>query len=180
MYTKNRTVAQNRTCILLERTILKLLETQSFNKITVNKLCDAAPVSRAAFYSHYDDKYQLLRSALEHKKPELFGDGIGDLNRDTLLSAVRNIRHHGSAFKNMLVGDRNHELFAMFSRIFVDAIAEKLEASQEKLSMPSNFLSVYAAGGCSYLVLWWITENYAVSEEELTDRLLELLSRVLR
>ena len=80
----------------------------------------------------------------------------------------------------MLADDRNHELFAMLSRLFVDAIAENLGHSQRTLSMPSEFLSVYAAGGCTYLVLWWITENYATSEEDLADRLLELLSRILR
>ena len=180
MSAENHDDAPNRICVLLERTVLSLLENNSFTKISVSMICEAAPASRAAFYSHYDDKYHLLRCALEHQKPELFGNELGDLSRDALLAAVRSIRRHGPAFKNMLADDRNHELFAMLSRLFVDAIAENLGHSQRTLSMPSEFLSVYAAGGCTYLVLWWITENYATSEEDLADRLLELLSRILR
>ena len=38
-----------------------LLQKRSFEKITVRDICDNAWVSRAAFYAHYTDKYDLLK-----------------------------------------------------------------------------------------------------------------------
>lgn len=44
--------------------IVFLLERRSFKQLTVNELCEEALASRAAFYSHYKDKYDLLESWL--------------------------------------------------------------------------------------------------------------------
>lgn len=49
----------------LKRTLLTLLETQSFEQITVTALCAASDTSRITFYTHYGDKYQLVDEAID-------------------------------------------------------------------------------------------------------------------
>jgi AcrR family transcriptional regulator len=48
----------------------KLLESQSFSKISVFDICAEALVSRAAFYSHFRDKYDLLDYYLQEQKKD--------------------------------------------------------------------------------------------------------------
>lgn len=44
----------------LEETFIKLLLSQNFSSITVKQICKAALTTRATFYKHYLDKYDLL------------------------------------------------------------------------------------------------------------------------
>ena len=39
---------------------LDMLSKKSFEKITVKSICENADISRITFYSHYDDKYDLV------------------------------------------------------------------------------------------------------------------------
>jgi putative transcriptional regulator len=41
------------------------LRTKSFAKITVNDICDTAMVSRSTFYTHFEDKFFLLNTAID-------------------------------------------------------------------------------------------------------------------
>jgi len=41
--------------------VLKLLNRRNFEKITVNDICEEALVSRATFYAHFNDKYDLFK-----------------------------------------------------------------------------------------------------------------------
>ena len=45
---------------LLKNTLVELLEEQPFEQISVTNLCSKADVSRITFYTHYNDKYDLL------------------------------------------------------------------------------------------------------------------------
>lgn len=48
----------------IERTFLDLLKNMSFAEITVQKLADAALISKGTFYAHYRDKYDLAEKMI--------------------------------------------------------------------------------------------------------------------
>lgn len=47
---------------LLKKSLIELLSTHRFEKITVQEIIDTADVSRATFYKYYKDKYDLMYS----------------------------------------------------------------------------------------------------------------------
>ena len=49
----------NITKRFLALTLKKLMETQSFEKISVSEICEVCGVSRKTFYYHFQDKYSL-------------------------------------------------------------------------------------------------------------------------
>lgn len=49
-----------RTRELLQKALSTLLDTRSFDDISVQEITDAATVNRATFYAHYPDKFALL------------------------------------------------------------------------------------------------------------------------
>lgn len=57
----------------LKDTLIELLDEMPFEKITVTMLCQKADISRITFYSHYDDKYDLVE--------DIFQDMIATWNR---------------------------------------------------------------------------------------------------
>lgn len=44
----------------IQQALIRLLKTKSFEKITVQNLLDETPITRAAFYHHYHDKYEIV------------------------------------------------------------------------------------------------------------------------
>lgn len=49
----------------IRQAFFQLLESDGFRKITIGKICEVALVSRSTFYSHYQDKYDLLEKLVD-------------------------------------------------------------------------------------------------------------------
>ena len=81
----------------IKRTLVELLATMPFEKITVTELCRAADVSRITFYTYYDDKYALA--------DELFRDDMAKAEeRYRALQAENNPRKiPTNSYRNLLV-----------------------------------------------------------------------------
>jgi len=61
-----------RTRQLLQRAFLSLMMEGRFRDITVQEIADRATVNRATFYAHFEDKFDLLDSAIRERfKQEL-------------------------------------------------------------------------------------------------------------
>lgn len=49
-----------RTLLAFSSSLMQILETKAFEKITVGEICDACNYPRATFYNYFDDSYDLL------------------------------------------------------------------------------------------------------------------------
>ena len=54
-----------RTDKAIMQAFIDLLKEKSFEKITVQDILDKTPVTRATFYAHYHDKYEIAERMLE-------------------------------------------------------------------------------------------------------------------
>lgn len=54
-----------RTDKAILQTMVSLLKKKSFEKITVQDILDETPVTRATFYAHYHDKYEVVEKMLD-------------------------------------------------------------------------------------------------------------------
>ena len=54
-----------RTHRAIQSAFLTLLSRKSFEKITVQDILDSTPVSRATFYKHFRDKYEIAEKIQE-------------------------------------------------------------------------------------------------------------------
>lgn len=64
--------------------MFSLLCRRNFNDITINDLCSEALVSRATFYTHFNDKYDLFKYFLRELRKNIVKDVFNyeDLERD--------------------------------------------------------------------------------------------------
>src|SRR5580698_7122953 len=53
-----------RTRKLLQGALFNIMQTKSFDEISVQDITEAATVNRATFYDHYTDKYALLEATI--------------------------------------------------------------------------------------------------------------------
>ena len=54
-----------RTDKAIKQALISLLQTKSFEKITVQDILDETPVTRSTFYKHYHDKYEIAEKMQE-------------------------------------------------------------------------------------------------------------------
>lgn len=55
-----------RTGKAITQALIDLLHTKPFEKITVQDILDKTPVTRATFYAHFHDKYEIVEKMMDH------------------------------------------------------------------------------------------------------------------
>jgi len=70
-----------RTQKLLREALIELIEERGFEALTIGEITERAMVSRAAFYRHYQDKYDLVEQIFEEAMSALLSE-VGDLGRE--------------------------------------------------------------------------------------------------
>lgn len=89
---------------LIQDAFLSLAKEKSFDDITVKDISERAPVNRSTFYSHFEDKYDLLDSFISDKFMAIVSDKISSdakLTEETLRDLILIMYdYHGSMGNN--------------------------------------------------------------------------------
>ncbi len=173
-----------RTRKLLSGALVALLGEQSFESITVRQICERAMVHRATFYTHFADKYELLRAVLSDIQADLrdiqTSEEWGAESSQLLLQFVDYVVAHRSLFTLLLVEKDAHSLTALMRRQFAamtEAQVKNLQASGVHYSVPASVMAQFFAGAVLGVVSWWLENDQPISAEQLTEYLDHLLSK---
>ncbi|MDR0405617.1 MAG: TetR/AcrR family transcriptional regulator [Clostridiales bacterium] len=170
---------KRKTRAALTDAMLALLERRKFSKITVSDLCGKALVSRSAFYTHFTDKYDLLRDWLTR-----FRDGFLRMpdGEPTERAVGAFLGKYETVFMN-LVKDSDGELQALLADFMTSVLALSSEERQSgQISLRHSVVSRFCAGGLTHFILWKMT-NKAIPEARMREAegyLRETLRRVTR
>ncbi len=163
----------------LYRTIFTLLEKDSLDNISVVDICAAAKVHRTTFYSHFEDKYDLVKSALHEIREEIF-DGFSQRSKELPLIELAQLtavivfdyveKYHGRIFrifannKNSMVQDilrKEVERSIYDMLVYYKGVVEYL--------LPLTVISGFLAGGFINLGMMYVGSNYLkINKSELT------------
>lgn len=166
----------------LEETMQALLQKKSFQKITVNDICQNAMVSRSTFYLHFEDKYQLLMFCLQNESERLKSSLIEKETKESILEALNIIKERKKVYYNIFMSEINFEVFQMFKSFFLQFISDTLVECEKRgvtLVGPIPILSAYYANGIAGTIVWWIKNNFENSIEEMASCLYKLLSDII-
>lgn len=163
-------------------TVMALLEKKPFQKITVSDICQNSMVSRATFYLHFEDKYQLLSYCLQLEQERLLDSVQEQEPRDFIYSILARVQEKYKVYRNLFLSDINQELFKMFHNYFSGFLGKMLEECEKQgvqLAGPIPIISVYYSNGLSGLTFWWIESDFRYSTDEIAVCLCNLLSDIL-
>ena len=160
MYAENR----NSQAVLSKRLICEglrtLLETESFEDITVTQVCQEARVARKTFYRHFDRKadaleYELdamFRGFLENR--ELRGESLETLLSETFDYA----RDHGDFLRLLRDKDLFHLVQSSYARTLPGTLAAHAGTrgtqSDDLGATEPYIVNFIASAFCSVLSLW--------------------------
>ncbi|MGV9678528.1 TetR/AcrR family transcriptional regulator [Nocardia sp. NPDC003482] len=156
-----------RTRVLLREALVELVEQRGFDRVTVGRICEHAMVSRAAFYRHYRDKYELVEQIFDEAAAALT-EGL-DQGLDPVVRLRRFFDHVGDYARlyRALLEAKGSPWFAERIRTtLTDMTGTHLRASP-----PSDDLVATLLGGMlTDTITWWLRHDRPLSTHELADR----------
>ncbi|WP_127533759.1 TetR/AcrR family transcriptional regulator [Paenibacillus kobensis] len=163
-----------RTHKLLYNALLELMDKHPFETITVKQICDLAMVHRTTFYTHFQDKFDLLTRAMNQIAEEEFKGMVDDSfspadNFKELFSlAVK----HKKLFSRLLAEDRD-SLRNLLRREMGAGIRNYLAKhnSIKENSIDMQIKIEAYIGAVLGVVTWWIENNMPIEHEALYTKL---------
>ena len=174
--------SQQRTKQMFSEALLRLVGKRSFRKISVGDVCQEARLSRSAFYSHFEDKYELLSYSLSQTLRMMTEAGRSRPLEEQMLTVLTGIQENRRTFHNMFMADLSLELMDVLQTVFAEATRERLIEYQRAGNMVDGnieFISAFLAGGFANVVLAWIRGNCAAPAAEIARCQCELLERMV-
>lgn len=168
-----------RTRKLLSNALFELLETTSFEKISVIDICDKALVHRATFYNHFENKEQLLEYAIDEIKEYLFSVSVENEKFAstkemymTLISKVIDFVEENKAKMLCILHsngvDKATDLMLTTIKRSLRYLTSKNEY-KENYSLPRNILIDFFTGGITNIGLNWLQASNPCSKQELLN-----------
>lgn len=173
--------------IRMETAMLDLLKTNSFEKITVKRICEKASVNRSTFYAHFMDIYDMLDKMETHLRDELL-NAFKDRSRDEreILSApslrifLEHIRQHKYFYRIQLAHRRSFPLDQGFEPLWETIVKPRcLNAGitdQEKMM----YYFVYFQAGFTMVLRRWVEDDCRRSIPEITSVIVRCIPPVLK
>ncbi|WP_405152290.1 TetR/AcrR family transcriptional regulator [Paenibacillus sp. FSL K6-0108] len=118
-----------RTRKLLIESFTKLTLKKDFKDITIQDITDEATVNRATFYSHFEDKYELMEFVISDAIIERIGkrlEGFDQLNSETIIRVFLLITNFQSEFEMELTSQCKRSMKS-FNHVYESKIKYELE-----------------------------------------------------
>ncbi|MFD1955430.1 TetR/AcrR family transcriptional regulator [Paenibacillus thailandensis] len=162
-----------RTHKLLYDALLGLMEKHPFETITVKQICDLAMVHRTTFYTHFNDKFDLLSHALRQIAEDEFNFAGGRLTPSESFQELFSIAaKHKKLFSQLLAEERD-SLRNLLRREMGLGIKQHMI---EIYSFEDNSIELQIAiegyvGAVLGVLNWWIENNMPIDQENVFKKL---------
>jgi AcrR family transcriptional regulator len=171
-----------RTRKTLRQGLFELLQKHEFDKISVIDICRESMVTRATFYTHYKDKYDLLEDGIRtilFEPLEKYRTEKHEIeNIDEMLSICEEVIHiidsRRSSFAYIL---RRNEYVEYFIRKYLASVLVNIISSREHVPVPREIYAEYYSNACVSVVSAWIKDNMNYTANEIVEYLKTLLNR---
>lgn len=185
MTEKKEDLRIRRTHKLLCDAMFDLLETQSFDDISVVDICDKAMVHRATFYKHFNDKNDFMEYVTRVKLREFYENGAKIHIETDLKNAyhiiIENVLSFVEANKAMLrlsINSSNNNFIESLHKIIYEELIDLLNVlslNGENFSTPVEIKAQFLTGGFCELLRMWIRNENVCTKAQLIDYIEKLL-----
>lgn len=163
----------------LRKAMVQLLTEMSFEKMSVQDICEKAKVHRTTLYKHFADKYDLFSYVLTVMKNEIYSDSEF-FSKD--FKTIREVYYY--LFDKLLtyIDKRKEKLKKMARNILNEPIfASFVNFAEKKASTfikkhpyihtkcPTDIMSHFITGGMIYVISWWLDNPKKYSKDQILE-----------
>lgn len=170
MSARQKDLRVDKTRRALVMALLALLKQRSFQKITVNDICEEALVGRSTFYLHFEDKYRLLHFAMEEIISRMRTANQKLRMEEQLEIGLAVMQEHSSILRNIFSADPNRELVFMLHEHYMGFFLSTIPPLGED-EMSRSMRARFFAGGVAALMEWWIDKGFPISALDMATRM---------
>ncbi|MDS0526698.1 TetR/AcrR family transcriptional regulator [Clostridium sp. SHJSY1] len=169
-----------KTVVAIGDSLLELLRTKSFDKISVKNICEKAAINRSTFYAHFEDKYHLLNIALSHMISMVSNELIESGKKyDLAVQIFEIVKKYKFLFEEILIKNDQNELKNIFQNVISQDLKHKANEiwSVTKSEVEMNVYSEFYSGAIVSSITWWLKNNMKITEKEMGKYFDDLLSK---
>lgn len=161
-----------RECILTA--LLRLMETEPYESISITDITNLAGVSRMAYYRNYKSKEEILLSHLEEAEEMLIeeiGEGGAGSLREIILYIFKYIQENAAVIQAIYDAGLNHLLSKMLSQRILHYFPVASKTKEGRYAVP------FYAGAILSVFHLWFDNGMKESSEEMADIIAALINR---
>lgn len=165
--------------------LISLLEEMPFEEIKISDICDRALINRSTFYSHYQDKYELLSNYIYELKNAL----TEDLNKNDSSNNPReyymqmisifldHIESKKDIYKTIMRNNKDSIVLDMVYDAFKIDVEKRIDNMEKdnKKHIPSTFVAKFYLGAIFGIGMEYLSNDSKYTKEELLKYLEKLL-----
>lgn len=165
-----------RTRKLLCSSLMDLMQTTSFDKLSVNDICEHAMVHRATFYNHFTDKTDLLNYAIDELQEELFEKSIENETYNSqkemlmaLVECVIDFMIENKQKLALIYKNSEDKLSSLVSNTVGRSIRYLLSKNKYKQEylLPIDIIVNFFTGGITMIGINWLKSPTPYTKEEM-------------
>lgn len=164
---------------LIYNTLIELMKDKTFEEIKVSDICSKALINRSTFYSHYEDKYDLLVDFINSLKDEF----VTELNKNSsnlntkeyyielIKIFLNHIEERKEMYTSIMINNRNSIMMDILLSVVNNDLLKKMSKDEFKSSIPDDIIVKFYLGGVINLGVEWLKDNTKYSKEEIINYL---------
>jgi AcrR family transcriptional regulator len=170
-----------RTQQSIRRALFELIQEKGFEALSVQDVIDRANVGRATFYTHFQNKDDLLlsgfgelRASLKERQRIALAQGRG-LEERMLAFSQEMFAHadeHRALFRAMVGKRSGASVQRLIHQLLLDLVRDDVKAlasHESPTSVPIEALVQFVAGSFFGLLIWWLNGKIQLSVEEVNS-----------
>jgi AcrR family transcriptional regulator len=173
---------------LLQDALVDLVSEKGFELVTIQEILDRSNVGRSTFYTHFQDKHELLHSCFaelgklfeNHNSWLLAGNkNIKDSSEaDFILNMFRFVGRNHRLFKALLgkqgIAIFNHPIYDYLYAYMHEAL-KPFKSRNKQASLQTEMVAHYFVSAFIGVLRWWVEKDMPCTAEEV-DKLFKQLS----
>jgi AcrR family transcriptional regulator len=164
-----------RTRQLLLNSLIELITEKGYESITVQNIIDRANVGRSTFYSHFQDKEDLLLSGSETMRM-VFDDfriqpSPKNPNWDFSLALFQHVGEQRRFFKALLGKQAGNVILNRFQKTLTALLKEHFQKNfpKKKPPIPLDICVQFFVSTFTGLLIWWLDNDLDYAAEQMNE-----------
>ena len=160
----------------LYKSLIKLMKDKPFKEIKVSDICEDSLINRSTFYSHYNDKYELLVDYINSLKTELLevlekNEHLVNTKR-FYLEMIKLILDHFDEEKNVYYSILIHNTDNIITDILLDVAVKDINkrikiSNLSTQDIPTEIFVTFYLGAVASTIIEWLRTKDKYSKKEI-------------
>lgn len=162
-----------------------LLQTKSFEQITVQDLCANANVRRSTFYRHFNDKYDLLNhvvgTLIDHFRklylPDINPDNPRQFFEKLMRDVLTFIHDNKDIVRSVITLNFYGEVYTIFYEQIYKAVPKQIEFDRQsgQFYVDVTIYGEFLTGGILSVITNWIQHGQQQSIDKVTKEIVNMI-----